>query len=126
MSGVRLYHPLARATTLRLLHQGGLEPDGRLRAAKHYHLPIDADGYATVTAKVWQRVQQAEARGQLYDGHRFVLVGDVAKPPPQGVGGAATPGTYTDLRSDGLHDSTALVHAARLAGTSIVAPDVAG
>lgn len=82
MPGVRIHHPTLTNAVLIVPHPGDPATG---RRPKDYHVRLDSNGDAIVSETVWDRLQQA--RGSGLSDHAFIVLGEVADPPPLIVGG---------------------------------------
>lgn len=86
MAGIRLYHPTARSGVFTFAHKNRpypvpvvCLPCASSHAVKTYHINVDHDGFAIVSAEVWEMMKKYNTAG-------FSMANEVGKPPTQGVG----------------------------------------
>lgn len=86
MAGIRLFHPTARSGVFTFAHNNRPYPVplvcmlcGTSHKVKTYHINVDHDGFAIVSAEVWEMMRKHNTSG-------FSVANEVAKPPTQGVG----------------------------------------
>lgn len=96
MSGVRLFHPTARAGVFTFEHMdrplGRFNPVlkrhdpepqwcpqcQRMHPVKTYHVTVDSEGFAFVSIEIWEKMKAKGTAG-------FRLANEVDKPPAQSI-----------------------------------------